>query len=151
MKSWSRRVRDERGSSLIEFSWLTILFIVPMIWLVVALFEVQSAAYGVTAAAREAGRAFVLSPDVATANARARQAAALALQDMQVPVTSGNLDLTAEAVNGAFLQPGSSVRITVRYSVALPFVPDVLGGPIASVPVKSIHTTPYGEYRQGAG
>jgi hypothetical protein len=131
MKSWSRRVRDERGSSLIEFSWLTILFIVPMIWLVVALFEVQSAAYGVTAAAREAGRAFVLSPDVATANAR--------------------LDLTAEAVNGAFLQPGSSVRITVRYSVALPFVPDVLGGPIASVPVKSIHTTPYGEYRQGAG
>ena len=57
------RRRDERGSALVELTWLGILLIVPMLWIVMSVFEVQRGAFGVSAAARAAGRAFALAPD----------------------------------------------------------------------------------------
>ena len=47
--------RDERGSALVELSWLGILLVLPMLWIVMSVFEVQRGAFGVSAAAR-AGR-----------------------------------------------------------------------------------------------
>ena len=58
--------RDERGSAIVELVWLGILLLVPLLWIVVALFEVQGGAFAVSSAARSAGRAFALAPDDAT-------------------------------------------------------------------------------------
>ena len=70
-----RRTRDERGSALVELSWLGILLMLPMLWIVMSVFEVQRGAFGVSAAARAAARAYALAPDDATGLARAREAA----------------------------------------------------------------------------
>ena len=45
--------------------------IVPLIWIVISVFEVQQGAFATSAAARAAGRAYALAPDDATGEARA--------------------------------------------------------------------------------
>ena len=77
--TWSalRRRRDESGTALVEFVWLAILLIVPMLYIVLAAFDTQRSAYAASAAARSAGRAFVTAPDQATGYARARAAVRL--------------------------------------------------------------------------
>ena len=47
--------RDESGTALVEFVWLAILLIVPLLYIVLAAFETQRAAYAASAAARSAG------------------------------------------------------------------------------------------------
>ena len=72
---------NERGSALVELSWLGILLLLPMLWIVMSVFEVQRGAFGVSAAARAAARAYALAPDDATGAIRAREAARVALDD----------------------------------------------------------------------
>jgi len=141
-------LREERGNAIVEFCFLGILFLVPLVYVMLAVFDVQRAAYGVSAAARDAGRAFVLAGNVSEAHARARQAAELAMADQGLELGDG---ISIRCLDGGCLQAGSSVEVTVRYTVPLPFVPDALGGPLASIPVSSTHRTPYGEYRQSRG
>jgi Flp pilus assembly protein TadG len=50
------RRRSERGSALVEVTWLPILLLVPLLYVVLAVFEVQRAAFAVNAATRAAGR-----------------------------------------------------------------------------------------------
>ena len=71
-----RTPRPSGGSALVELTWLGILLLVPMLWIVLSVFEVQRGAFGVSAAARAAGRAYALAPDDATGVGRAREAAA---------------------------------------------------------------------------
>lgn len=47
---------------MVEFTLLAVVLVVPLAYLVLALFEVQRAAFATSAAAREAGRVFVVSP-----------------------------------------------------------------------------------------
>lgn len=35
------RRRDDCGSALVEFSWLAIILIVPLVWIILSVFEVQ--------------------------------------------------------------------------------------------------------------
>ena len=55
-----RRRRSERGSALVEVVWLGILLLVPLLWVVLSVFEVQRGAFAVTSAARSAARAYAL-------------------------------------------------------------------------------------------
>ena len=60
---------EEQGSALVEFTWLAILLMVPLLYIVLTVFEVQRAAFGVSTAARAAGRAFTQAPSEAAARA----------------------------------------------------------------------------------
>ena len=53
------RLADEGGTAVIEFVWLAILMLVPLIYLVLCLARLQAGSYAVTQAARESARAFV--------------------------------------------------------------------------------------------
>jgi Flp pilus assembly protein TadG len=70
--------RDDSGTAIIEFVWLAIILLVPLLYVVLAAFDTQRAAYAASAAARSAGRAFVTAPDQASGYARAREAVRLA-------------------------------------------------------------------------
>ena len=48
------RARDEQGTAVIEFVWLAILLLVPLLYVVLTVFETQRAAYAASAAARSA-------------------------------------------------------------------------------------------------
>jgi hypothetical protein len=140
--------RGQRGSAVVEVTWLTILLLVPLVYLVLGVFEVQRAAYGVTAASRAAGRAFVLAPDQATGHARAVAAADVALRDQDLALPAGGLGITCEPDPLACLQPGSVVVVSLDMDVALPLVPAVFGDQTPSVSVSSTHRAPYGTFRE---
>lgn len=135
----------ERGSVVVEVIWLAVLLLVPLVYVVLAVFEVQRGAFAATAAARAAGRAFVLAPDPATAEARARAASAIALADQDVTAGEATVSLGCRP---ACLAPGSVVRVEVSHQVALPLLPAVLGGQAPSLRVSAEHTVPYGSFRE---
>jgi len=74
-------LRRDDGSAIVEFCFLSVLMLVPLVYLVTVLGRVQAAALAAETAAREAGRAFVTAPSEDAAGPRARVAAAIAFAD----------------------------------------------------------------------
>lgn len=140
--------RDQRGTAVIEVTWLTVLLLVPLVYVVAAVFETQQAAFAVTQAAKAAGRAYVTAPSEASARARARAAARLALRDQGVEPTRVELRFTCTPRPRNCLSPGSTVRVEAGYDVPLPLMPRALGSRGASVSVTAEHAEPYGTYRE---
>jgi len=128
-------------------TWLAILLLVPLVYIVLAVYDVQRHAFAATAAARAAGRAFVLAPDVEQGAAQARAAAEVALADQDVDAGDVDLRLSCRPA-GDCLAPGSVVHVKVRTQVALPLVPTALGDDVPSIRVDAQHTVPYGTFRE---
>ena len=148
---WIFRSRDERGNAVVEFSWLALLLMVPLVYAMLAVFDVQRASYGATAATRAAGRAFIIVPAGLSedeARARAFEAARLAMKDQGMELTADRLSITCDP---ACLEPGSTVTVTLDTAVPLPLVPDALGGEPPAVRISASHTEPYGDYREAKG
>lgn len=139
------RRRGEHGSALVEFTWLAILLMVPLLYVVLAVFEVQSAAFGVSTAARAAGRAFTLAPSEAAAPGNAEAAARLALADHGLG--AADLEVSCTPDPGNCLRPGSVVTVHVTHQVPLPLLPSVLGEQRPSIRVEAQHAIPYGTHR----
>ena len=145
----ARRRRDQRGTALVEVTWLSILLLVPLVYVVLAVFEVQRSAFAVNAATRAAGRAYTLAPvGGARATARARAAAAVALRDQGLDLRDGQLALTCDPDPRDCLSPGSVVRVRMALPVALPLMPAALGGNTPSVRVEAEQSVPYGTFRE---
>lgn len=139
-----RLPRSQGGSALVELTWLAIVLLVPMVWFVLSVFEVQRASFGVSAAARAAGRAFALAPDDASGEAQARAAAAVALSDQEVAHRDWRLHISCDRADCH--SAGAIVTVRVETSVALPFVPDLLGG-AATFRLDARHMVPIGRYQ----
>jgi hypothetical protein len=144
----TRRTRavDEAGTALVEMIWLGILLMVPMVWILLSVFEVQRGAFGVAAAARSAGRAFSLAPDDATGRRRAEAAAGVALADQGVAGSDWTFHLECGGLPDCHVG-GAVVTVRVETQVALPFVPDLLGGG-ATFALAAVHHLPIGRYQE---
>ncbi|MDF1602928.1 hypothetical protein [Nocardioides sp. YIM 152315] len=149
MRAPGRR-RDERGSALVELSWLGILLLVPMLWIVVSVFEVQRGAFAVSGAARAAGRAYALAPDDATGSARALAAARQALEDQGIGGAALDVHITCAPYPHDCHSGTSVITVVVESSVDLPLMPDILGGGAPSFALDSTHTVPIGQYQEAA-
>lgn len=146
----SRR-HDEEGNAVVEFSWLALLLLVPLVYVMLGVFDVQRASYGATAATRAAGRAFIIVPaglSEEDARARAFEAARLAMKDQGINLTAEQLKITC---NPACLEPGSTVTVELNTEVPLPLIPDALGGERPAIHITASHTEPYGTYREAKG
>ena len=142
------KCRQERGTALVEFTWLGILLLVPLLYIVVSVFEVQRASYAVSTASRSAARAFSLAPTAAEGEARAHAAVRTALQDQGLDGHDFDLSITCAP---ACLQPGSTVTVKLRTNVDLPLLPDSLGGNKPSFRLDSTQQVPYGTYLEAPG
>jgi Flp pilus assembly protein TadG len=142
------RRRGQEGSALIEVTWLAILLMVPLLYIVLAVFEVQRAAFGVSSAARAAARSFAQSPSEAAAADRAMTAARLAMADQELEEERRAMKIRCLPDPGNCLAPGSVVTVAVGYAVPLPLLPPALGAQRPSVRVEAQHTVPYGTYRE---
>ena len=142
--------RDQRGSALVELVWLGILLLVPMLWIVLSVFEVQRGAFGVSAAARAAGRAFALAPDDVTGRARGEQVARLALVDQGITDPRFTLTVTCTPYPADCHRGTSVITVRIDSGVQLPLLPDVLGGGAPSFALDASHTVPIGQYQEAA-
>lgn len=137
--------RRDDGTATIEFVWLSILLLVPLVYILIAVFDAQRASFGVSTASRSAARAFLQAPDVASGERRAQLAARMALDDQGLPAARVRIRCLPSPAD--CLRPGSSVRVVVRTTQPLPLTPRVLGDQLARITVDSTHTEPYGSFR----
>ena len=144
------KVRDEAGSALVELSWLAIILLVPLIWIVVSVFEVQQGAFATSAAARAAGRAYALAPDDATGEARARAVVEQVLADQGTPGQRARVKITCEAPGDSCHVGTAVITVRIHSGVDLPFFPAILGKGAASFSMDATHTVPIGQYVESA-
>lgn len=142
-----RRRAGDGGSASVEFVLFGIGLLVPLAYVLVTIFAVQSAAYGVSSASREAGRAFVQSPVGADPYQRAYTAAWVALQDHDIELAPSQLAISCSAT--PCLTPGATVEVSIDLEVALPLVPRIFDEVPASVGVDGRHTAVVDRFRPG--
>ncbi|HKE51011.1 MAG TPA: TadE family protein [Actinomycetes bacterium] len=136
----------EDGSAIIEFCYLAVLLMAPLVYVVLIVFDVQRAGYAVTQATREAARAFVTTDQSADAEERAYAAAYLALRDHGLRLTSGELRISCEL--SPCLRPGNRVSVRIDTTVPLPFVPAIFDGVApASIAIHGAHEELVDVYR----
>ena len=140
--------RDERGTALVELTWLGVLLLVPMLWIVLTVFEVQRGAFGVSGAARAAGRAYALSPNDAVGRARAEHAARQALADQGLGDAPLQVRVSCTPYPANCLSGTSVITVRISSRVDLPLLPDVLGGGAPSFALDASHTVPIGQYQE---
>ncbi|WP_210502692.1 hypothetical protein [Nocardioides xinjiangensis] len=141
-----RRLRDDRGSALVEFSWLAIILLVPLVWIVISVFEVQQGAFATSAAARAAGRAYALAPDDATGEARAEAVVRQVLADQGTPGQRATVTVSCQTPGDSCHVGTSVITVRVDSAVDLPLFPDILGKGAASFSLDATHTVPIGQY-----
>jgi hypothetical protein len=138
---WRRfpRVGRDDGSAIVEFLGMSLLLLVPLLYLVVALSRIQAGAFGSEFASREASRGAVvagvqslergdnLDQAVAAADRRGSAVAALAVEDFGFEVDRST-KVSFACQPEPCLSPGSDVIATVEIRVDLPGVPGFVRG-----------------------
>lgn len=133
----------ERGSAVIEFVFLTIVVLIPLVYLVLTVGRIQAGTYAVTQAAREAGRAYVTAVEVDSAPARAQAAAAIAFDDFGF---TGRLELDCDGV--PCLRPEGRITTRAVVEVPLPLVPDFARAVVPlQIPVTSTSVSTVDRFR----
>lgn len=127
----------EDGNALVEFIFLGLVLLVPVVYLVVTAGQVQGAAFAAVGAAESAAKVYVSAGDPAAGEEQARVAAELAFTDFGFQPEEMLLDISCSA---ECLSPGSTVTALVRFDVPLPLSAGLPGTDFAPVTVDSSST-----------
>jgi len=140
----------EGGAAVIEFVVVFLALLLPLVYVLSIMAGVQRALLATSSAAREVGRVWVTSPDVGTADSRAR----VAFQDVMgnFGYAPGDRNVAVEVCVGppgcgGTFGPGAELRVRVVYRVPVARVPffGSLAGPV--LPVGATQRTRVDRYR----
>lgn len=141
------RPRGDEGNALVEFTYLAILLMVPLVYVLLTVFEVQRAAFGTTEAARQGARAYEKAGGDGIGEQRAQDAISLALQDQGV---TGSPEVGFDCEGRPCSGPGGRVKVTVTYWVQLPVLGAVFGDARrGAIRVQATHVEYADRYAQG--
>lgn len=112
------------GSAVLEFTFLGLLLLVPVVYLVLTVGAIQGASFAVVGAADQAAKVFAQSETCEEGHARAQQAVDFAISDFGFPPERAEVTITS---GGVCLEPGSSVTVAVDLRVPLPLIPTMPG------------------------
>jgi hypothetical protein len=136
---------SEEGSAVVEFTFLAVLLLVPVVYLVMLVARVQAGAYAVSLAARESGRAYVTASSIDGAAPRAEAAARLAFDDHGFDGGGIAISCSAEAC----LVPEATVGFRAELDVPLPLVPAFARGVVPlHVPVSASYVATVDRFRE---
>lgn len=111
---------QEGGSAVVEFVFLGLVLLVPVIYFVLTVGRLQAGSFAVVGAADQAAKIYVAEESVPAATSRAHQAAILVLRDFGFDASEAEIEVTC---NGECLAPGSGATVDVRLGISLPFMP----------------------------
>jgi hypothetical protein len=135
--------RSENGSSLAEIVLVSLLFMVPLIWLLGFLADIHRGALASTAAAREAGAEAARASTIRDAESAIDDAVARAFEDH-------GLDPTSAEVRWGFthgLARGGAIEIEVGYKVTAVQAPLIGRASGPSIRVTARHVARIDPYR----
>jgi len=132
-----RDVADDSGGAIVEFVAVTLLLLVPVVYLVVTVARIQAGLFAAEAASYEAARASVVegvwqldngasrSAAMDSGLARARAVTAVTAEDFGFDTSDAVVVLTCAPAQ--CLSFGSNIEATVEVHVPLPGVPGFVG------------------------
>ena len=132
----------ERGSAVVEFLGGTVVLVVPLVYLVLTLAQVQAAAFAAEGAARDTGRIIATASDAAAAAFVAEQGVELAFADHGIVVVGS--DALEISCSPTCEDRGARVHVTVTAQVPLPLIP---GGGL-TVPISAEAVTNVDLFRE---
>jgi Flp pilus assembly protein TadG len=112
----------QRGSAVVEFTFLGLLLMVPVVYFIITVGQLQGGSFAVVGAADQAAKVFVAQPDAPSGRTAAEQAAMVALADYGHPAGNASVEIHCDS-GGDCTAAGSAVTVTVRLTVPLPFAP----------------------------
>lgn len=115
------RPEREQGSAVVEFTFLALLLMVPLVYFIITVGQIQGGSFAVVGAADQAAKVYVAQPDAESGRAAAEQAVMLALADYGHPADSARMEASCQPSD--CVSAGAAVTITVHLTVPLPFVP----------------------------
>jgi Flp pilus assembly protein TadG len=140
------RAVGERGSAIVEFVFLAVVLMVPLLYLVMTLSRLQAGAYAASTAAREAGRAFVTASEPAAAEQRATAAARIAFEDQGFVTSETRLAMSCDGT--PCLRPDGRIEMSTTVTVPLPLIPSFARGVLPlEVPVTASHVAVVDRFR----
>lgn len=113
--------RSQDGSSIVEFIFLVVLLLVPLVYLVVGAAQVQAASYAAVGAADHAAKVFVTADNEDQGRTRAADAVRRASANMEISSSRTHFSYSCR---GACLAPGTTVTVTVSIETVLPLLPE---------------------------
>lgn len=132
-------MRDDAGSSSLEFIAVGVIMLVPLLYLVIAVGSVQEQSLGVEAAARQAARAIASAPDLSTAAGRGERVLEEIVEEYGIDPGAVDVEVSCRPRPSPCPATGTTVVVTVSTRVPLPLVPGVLGlDQATSVPVEAV-------------
>ncbi|MFH5878057.1 hypothetical protein [Arthrobacter sp. NA-172] len=117
----SERASSEQGSAVVEFTFLSLLLMVPVVYFVVTIGQIQGGSFAVVGAADQAAKVYVTQKDASRARAAAEQAALITLADYGHPGERASVDVGCDRED--CLSAGTAVTVTVKLTVPLTMVP----------------------------
>lgn len=111
----------QRGSAVVEFTFLSLLLMVPLVYFIITMGQLQGGSFAVVGAADQAAKVFVAQTDADAGRAAAEQAVLLALADHGHAAANARVETSCAPAD--CLAAGSAVTVTVYLTVPLPFVP----------------------------
>ena len=136
-------MKGDDGNALVEFTYLAVLLMIPLVYVLTTVFLVQRAAFAVTEAARQAGRAYVQAETPEQGYAVASAAVQLAMGDQGLEPAGPPM---VDAADG--LAPGATVRVTVTHEVTLPLIGGLFGEVQPHIPVRATHVQVVDRFRE---
>jgi hypothetical protein len=149
-----RRAAGERGAAVVELLVVMLTLLVPLVYVMVVMADVQRALLATSSAAREAGRVYVTGADRVDAERRAGVAYREVLATYGIRAGPGTgmrlrVGCPTEAGSGCAggFGPGAEVEVEVTYRVPVARVPflGAVAGP--GVTVGATHHTRVDRYR----
>lgn len=133
--TWQRfsRLASDEGSAIVEFVFVAVVVMVPLVYLLVAVAVVQRSQVAVSNAAREIGRAFATSASTTDVPRRVEAAVRIALRSQGIPddvivrFVAAGAPCSSVAVTPV-LAAGAQVTVCVTRHARLPAVPSVVAG-----------------------
>lgn len=144
-----RTVRGaDDGSAIVEFLGITVILLVPTVYLVLVLGRLQAAAFAAESAVAQSARAFVVADDLAAAERAAFAAARLALEDQGFDGGTARDALTLTCSSSPCRAAGSTVATHIAVEVDLPLVPSFVRDVVPlAVTVTADHVAAVDQYR----
>lgn len=140
-RAWTElraRLADDTGSAALEFIFVGLILLVPIVYLVVTLGMIQGQSLGTEAGARHIARAVATAEGVAAADARASAILATVVSEYGLDPERVEADVTCRDASTSCPAAGATIVVTIRTEVSLPLIPPVLGlDRLASIPVEA--------------
>ncbi|MFD5276814.1 hypothetical protein ACFWIX_04545 [Pseudarthrobacter sp. NPDC058362] len=136
---------SERGSAVVEFTFLALLLMVPIVYFIITVSQIQGGSFAVVGAADQAAKVYVAQPDEAAALAAAEQAVAIALRDFGHGTEAASVSVACTPADCQ--SAGSAVSVTVRLDIPLPFLPFNPGFRLGATEVEASSTQLVGRFR----